>query len=1047
MAAVSSRLPRVQSDGTAAGVEFRVLGPVEIMRDGRTAPLAGAKQRSLLALFLLRPNRFIASEWLVDALWDGQPPPSARVTLRTYVAGIRRALEVAATPECPVLVSHGGGYELRVDARAIDAVRFTDALDHAAVTLAVGDPGAAELAYTTALEMWRGEPLADVADLSALRAEAGRLDELRLDAEEGRLTAAVAAGRHEACLADLRHFVASHPLRETARAQFMTALHRSGRQAEALAVYDEGRRLLASEYGIDPGEQLRRAHQTVLGPAPLGKPAPVAESPPSGLSTIDSESGPVLFGRDRELERLTQALTESLGAGGRVAIVVGEPGIGKTSLVAELARHAERRGTPLISARCPDVGQAPPYWLWRQVVRTLVSMSPAEPLDGSVARLAGFADTTPVEPDEADVADPAARFRAYEAVATLVRTVAARRGLLIILDDIHAADPDSLLLLRYLSLELAGAAALVVAATRPYEYDPALATTVAELARQRSFTRLPLDGLDTAAVSELVRSRTGEDPSEPVVERLVSRTGGNPFFITELLRSGSDPAGAPTASIRDAVRSRLDVLPRTTRSCLDLLAVAGRELDVGVMVAVLDVRAPEVAQALAAAFAAALVAEDEPGTVRFRHALFAEVTYTALAPPQRAVLHAQLAMAYERSDVGNAADVAYHYGQAIGLGHTDDHVRWSLRAADEATRRLAYEDALAHLDHAARALSTTGNRSPQAAAAELAVHVHRAALLQMTTGVGSDAAGQACTRARELLAISGAEADLGPALWALGELAANRADFELCADLARRLAETDDDGSQLTAVAADYLRGVVDYFAGRLAASETHLTAAIDRLRRTQPSVLRRHLGRRPIIAAFNFRALVRSLRGETRSAHADIADARTLAVELDDRYGQANAALYAAWVALQEQDVATVAAEARRCRTLGEANGLPHFVTTSAFLTEWAEARSGDLRRLPAMREAGEEIYRAGLRSTRTITLAAMAEAYLAAGDRATAEALAQKGLVVADSLGEQVFAAELYRVLGQARPDPEALLTGARLAAEQGAALLSARLAAAAL
>ncbi|WP_316250240.1 BTAD domain-containing putative transcriptional regulator [Micromonospora aurantiaca (nom. illeg.)] len=1028
-------------------VQFRVLGPPEVVRHGRVVPLGGPKQQALLALFLLRPNRFVAADWLVDALWDARPPASARTTLRTYVAGLRRAVEPHRSHREParVLRSHPGGYELRVDADAVDAIRFAGLVDRAADALAAGQAAAAERTYTEALALWRGEPLAGVADLTAVRPEAARLAELRLSAEEGRLTAAVAAGRHATLLPELRRFVSAHPLREGARAQLMLALYRSGRQTEALAVFDEGRRILAGEYGIDPGEQTRAVHRLILEQAvPPDRSSPADTGGPATAGAVPERDGGPLVGRDAELERLRDTLDAATGQSGRVLTLVGEAGIGKTSLAAALGARAAATGVPVVWGRCPDVGQAPPFWLWSQVVRALVAM-PQTRATGSASRLDGFAAGAPSGPADGRGLDPTARFQVYEAVSELVHAAARERGLLVVLDDLHAADPDSLLLLRFLATALPASRALVIATLRPYGDDPALVATVAELARGGGFGQVRLGGLDAAAVADLVRGRTGVAPPEPVVTRLVTRTGGNPFFLTELLRSRTDPGAAAELppSIRDTVRLRLAGLPGPARRCLDLLSVAGHDLDLAVLAAALDSTAETVAEDLAPAYPAALVVETGPGALAFRHPLIAEVTYAELVPPRRAALHARLATAYERTAGTAPAELAHHYGEAVGLGHGEDHLRWSLRAADDATRRVAYEDALGHLERAALRLAPAARVSPDAAATELTVQLHRASLLQMTVGVGSDAVDRVCARARELLTLVGPDADIRHALWALGELAANRAEFAICADLAGRLVRAPDDGSGLTAVAGEYLLGAVAYFTGRQAESERRLTAGIERLRTVDRALLRREVGRRPVLACHNFRALVRSMRGDPAGARADIAAAEALAEDLDDPYGRANAALYAAWLAMQEHDVAAADAAGRRCRDIGRATGLPHMTATGAYFLEWAAARGGDHGRLDAMRAAAEEFYRPGLRSTRTITLCAMAEAYLTGGRPDTAATLAEEALAVADRVGERVFVAELHRIRGAARRDRAEWDLGARIAAEQGAGLLLPRFA----
>ncbi|MGW4111443.1 BTAD domain-containing putative transcriptional regulator [Actinosynnema sp. NPDC004786] len=973
-------------------MRFAVLGPLRVTRDGVPVAVGGPKQQRLLAVMLLRHNEPLRADWLVDALWDGRPPASAEVTLRTYVAGLRRALE----PDRParssggLLLNHPGGYELRVPPEAIDFVEFTELVRRAGEA---ADPVTAERLHADALALWRGDPV----DAAAVRPEVARLVETRVAAEEGRFAAAVAAGR--APVPELRRFVAAHPERERARAQLMLALYRTGRQADALAVYAEGRRVLVEEYGVEPGADLRDLHRRILD-----HDVP-AEVPPAGDR---------LVGRDGELASL-RGLLAAASRAGRVAAVVGEAGIGKTSLARAVADHAAARGVPVVWGRCPDLGQAPPFWLWAQVVRALVALPQAGEA-GRAPALAGFA----AGPLADSGVDPAARFRTYEAVAELVRAVAAPAGLVVVLDDVHAADRDSLLLLRYLSTTLHTGRTLALLTLRPYEHDPDLVATLADLARAPGFRQVRPAGLDADAVADLVRGRTGVEPSPRLVAGLVERTGGNPFFITELL-SADD--GAPPPGVRDTVRVRLNALDAATRECLDLLCVAGRDLELRVLARACG---GDVAHRLAHPGAAHLVVEGGPGVVRFRHPLFAEAAYADLAPTRRAALHARLADA--GSDALTPAELAHHYGQAVGLGRGDDHLRWTLRAAEDATRRLAYEDALAHLDRAAPLLTGSPDR-------ELEVHLRRMALLQITAGVGGDAVDRAAARARALL--PRVDADPRPALWTLGELACTRAEFGLAADLARRIVG----GEGVLSAARPYLLGVVGYFTGRLAGADADLTEAVDRLRDLDPRQLVGQAGRTPTLSPYEFRALVRSLRGDREAARADLDAARDLAERADDPYGRGNAALFTAWLAMQEHDVELGGEAARRCREIGERQGMRHFVTTGDFVAEWAAVRAGAADRLDAMRAAAAAVYRPGLRSTRTVTTAAMADACLVAGLPAEAGRLAEEGLAFAEATGERVLVAELRRVRAVVRGDAAELAAAAGLAAAQGALLVAAR------
>ncbi|GHJ47274.1 hypothetical protein Cs7R123_46160 [Catellatospora sp. TT07R-123] len=1013
---------------SALRLRLGVLGRLEVRRGGEQVTIGSGRQRALLTLLLIRPGRFASAGWLAEALWDGAPPPSAETTLRTHVAGLRRALEPgrAAGAEPQVLVSRDGGYQLAIGPDDVDLTRFEALSGRAAAAYATGDADAAERDWAAALGLWRGEPLPDVAGLAAAQPEVARLLGLRVQAAEGRLTAAVEAGGHQRVLAELQSFVAAHPLREDARAQLMLALYRSGRQAEALEVFTQGHRLLSGEYGLDPGERLRAVHLAVLAQDPsLDAAARGTARPAAPRAAV-----PPLLGRVAELEVLAAAAAGAIGGAGRGALVAGEAGVGKTTLVTRAAAAAAQGGVPVVWARCPAVGQAPPFWVWIQVVRELAAVPGA----GEAAAAGALAALGAHAPAEAP-ADPAARFRLYEAVARLIDAAARTSGLFVVLDDLHAADPDSLLLLRYLAGALAPTRALLVATSRPYEHDPGLVAAVAELARTPGFARLDLSGLDQAALAVLMRQETGVEPDPDAVGALLARTAGNPFFAVEVLRHGGTGELPPT--VRDTLRLRLDALPGPARGCLDVLGVAGQDLAVPVVAEVLGVPAAEAADALLPAYAQRLVAETGPGRIGFTHPLFAEVGYAVLAPPRRAVLHARLAAAQERLGGAASAEIAYHYGHAASLGYADEHLRWLLRAADDATRRLAYVDALAHLDLAAARLAGQNGTAGE----ELAVQLRRAALLQVTVGIGSDAVDRVCARARELLGRVPPGADLSSARWMLGELAANRAEYAICLELAAPLAADD---LPLTRAAGAYLLGAAYYFLGRLAESEQHLTTSAELLTGMDPQVLGREVARRPALAAYNFRALVRSLRGDRAAAEADLVAAAALAERLDDPYGRANARLYAAWLEWQELEPVRGHAAARRFRELGVAYGMPHFVTTAELFAAWAAVYAGDLAQRERMRTAYEGLYRLGLRATRTVSLGAMANAHLAVGDRAGAARLAQEGLDLADQTGERVFLAELLRVRALATGDPAGLSAAAAVAAEQGAWLLAGRVAA---
>jgi DNA-binding SARP family transcriptional activator len=239
-------------------VEFKILGPLEIVCDGAPARLGGPLERTVLALLLLRANGAVSREQLIDELWPAGPPESAVNVLQTYVSHLRKALPRER------LVTYPPGYLLRVEAGELDLQLFERLAEAGRRSLAAGDAAGALDALQRALALWRGEPLRDVVQDGFARAEAGRLEELRLAALESRIEADLALGRQAEAVAELEALTDAHPLRERFRAQLMLALYRSGRQPEALAVYRDLRSRLADELGIEPSQALRELEGAVL---------------------------------------------------------------------------------------------------------------------------------------------------------------------------------------------------------------------------------------------------------------------------------------------------------------------------------------------------------------------------------------------------------------------------------------------------------------------------------------------------------------------------------------------------------------------------------------------------------------------------------------------------------------------------------------------------------------------------------------------------------------------------------------------------------------
>ena len=267
-------------------VEFRVLGPVEVLVDGRPVPLPAAKPRALLATLLLSSNRVVSVARLIDDLWGDEPPETATKALQGYVSQLRKSLGADR------LVTQPPGYSVRVEEGELDLDRFERLVREGRELLGAGDSKAAAKRLAEALELWRGPPFTEFRAEPFARDAGARLEDARLAAIEERIEADLALGRHARLVPELEDLVAREPLRERPRAQLMLALYRSGRQADALELYRRTRETLSDELGIEPSLELQELERRMLQhdptlerarpaprPAEDGAPVPLARRP------------------------------------------------------------------------------------------------------------------------------------------------------------------------------------------------------------------------------------------------------------------------------------------------------------------------------------------------------------------------------------------------------------------------------------------------------------------------------------------------------------------------------------------------------------------------------------------------------------------------------------------------------------------------------------------------------------------------------------------------------------------------------------------------
>ncbi|WP_433222119.1 ATP-binding protein [Dactylosporangium sp. CS-047395] len=695
-------------------VYLEVLGPLRLWRDGAELDPGPRQQAYLLALLLARAGRPTSTGELIDLIWGDEAPASALNVIHKYVGALRRTLEplLPARETGSFLHRRGNAYLFTAEPDRLDLLAFRRLV---AAAGAEPHPETALGHLAGALALWRGPAGNGVAGGTGAASVFAALDDEFYAACTSAAELAVATGRPEPVLPALRLAASMAPFHEPVQAGLVAALGAAGLQAEALSVYRTVRDRLADELGIDPGPALEAAHRQVLTQTAAPAPAGAATTNAAATTADDgvrASAGPALVGRVEELAMLRQAVEGAVAGRTAVAVVEGEPGVGKTRLLEEAAALAGRLGARAVWGTCLEGDGTPAMWPWEQALGSLAGPDELGLL------------LEPHDEGGRGGSDRNARFRLFEQVVALVARAAAQRPTVLILDDLQWADAASLQLFQHLAVRLPAGTAVVGAlrdrAPTPHEQ---LAQVLATASRVPGHRRFRLGPLGLADVTELVRREAGLDPDAGVARAIHARTAGNPFFVRELsrlldeagaLRGGDADAPARVPStVRDVVRDRMAGLDERARDLLQVAALIGRDVDLRLLSRASGVPVAECLDRLEPLQALGLLEPGpaDPSALRFAHDLVRESVSETTAAPKVVRLHLRVADALEAvhaEDEAVAERLAFHLWAAGPLADPERTAAALIRAGRRAANRLAFESADRHLRSAVQVARTTG---------------------------------------------------------------------------------------------------------------------------------------------------------------------------------------------------------------------------------------------------------------------------------------------------------------------------------------------------
>ena len=701
-------------------LRIHLLGSLELWRDGQIVPQRawpGRKACQLFKILVTYRHRTVSSEELIEWLWPSLDLESARNSLWVAASYLRRVLEpglVRRTASSFVLTEPEGYRFDPAERCQIDVDTFLERVRAGQACQRREEWTPALEHYLAAEALYRGDYLAQDPYEDWAIPTRERLRQTLLEAKGDLAACHLALGRYGEALEYAREVLEHEPWRESAWRLVMEVHYRTGEQDRALRAFERCRAVLAVELGVEPLPETLALHEHILR-TPLVRPRlPMAALPPGLALRLP------FVGREREWALLGDALQQAMAGRGRVVLVAGEPGIGKTRLLEELAGLATARGARVLAGCCYEMEQNLAYAPVAEALRPLLTSQlglalPGAPPPCPPAQLAAVAELLPelrrVWPDlppYQPLPPDAERTRLLTSLAQVIRACAQGAPLILLLDDLHWADPSSLQLFHYLARHSGEQPLLLVGAYRSTHLarDHPLATIRQGLARQNLLMEVPLDAFREEDVVLLLRILGCQAGDDALARRLYRDTEGRPFFLAEVLRTlaqegldlgavvggaGLDERWVLPPGVRAAALGRLDRLAPDDRALLDHASIVGREFTLSLLARFLGRPERALAEQAERLCNRGFLQPRQPDRYQFGHDLMRRAAYEALSEPRRCLLHRQLAETLLAIGA-SAGIVATHYAASDRPWLALEH---ALTAARLAGHLVAYDEALA----------------------------------------------------------------------------------------------------------------------------------------------------------------------------------------------------------------------------------------------------------------------------------------------------------------------------------------------------------------